>query len=217
MPIAPILVALAAALPNALPAPALAPDLPAPGASAEPVALDAAAAALRALALASAGDPRVEDVRAAAAREADRAAPIASGWGRRVRLAALLPRLTAEWRHDEEAYRVVGLQASGEVDYQHLSPGTTFAVRATWELGALVASRDELAAASAAAARAQRREEAVARASALFHERRRARVALLLAPPAAPLARAEAELAVARMTAELDALTGGLFARGGRP
>jgi hypothetical protein len=177
---------------------------------------DTAAEALRALAQASAGDPDVVQVRLAAGREADGAAAPAKGWERRARLAALLPRLTAEWRHDEEAYRVVGLQASGEVDYQRLSPGTSFAVRATWELGALVAAREELAAASVAAARAQRRDRAVARAVALFHERRRARVALLLAPPAAPLARAEAELAVDRMTAELDALTGGLFARGGR-
>jgi hypothetical protein len=178
---------------------------------------DAAAEARRALASASAGDPDEAEVRAAAAREAGRAGPLGSGWGRRLRLAALLPRLTAEWRHDEEAFRVVGLQSSGEVDYQHLSPGTTIALRATWELGALLASRDELAAAAAASSRAQRRDDAVARAAALFHERRRARVALLLEPPATALARAEAELAVARMTAELDALTGGLFARGRRP
>lgn len=178
---------------------------------------DTAAEALRALAQASAGDPDVVEVRAAAERAADGVASTAKGLGRRARLAALLPRLTAEWRHDEEAYRVVGLQASGEVDYQRLSPGTSFAVRATWELGTLVAAREELAAASVAAARAQRREDAVARALALFHERRRARLALLLAPPAAPLARAEAELALARMTAELDALTGGLFSRGARP
>jgi hypothetical protein len=204
MPIVPaLLVAAFAAAPIVPPDPAAAAD---PGAE-----------ALRALALSSAGDPDLGEVRAAAAREVESGGGSPRGWARRVRLAALLPRLTAEWHHDEQAYRVVGLQASGEVDYQRLSPGTSFAVRATWDLGALVAAREELAAASAAAARAQRREDAVGRASALFHERRRARLALLLAPPPAALARAEAELAVERMTAELDALTGGLFARGGRP
>jgi hypothetical protein len=178
---------------------------------------DPRAEALRALALAGAGDPDLGEVRAAAAREAEGGGGSPRDWARRARLAALLPRLTAEWHHDEQAYRVVGLQASGEVDYQRLSPGTSFAVRATWDLGALVAAREELAAASAAAARAQRREDAVGRATALFHERRRARLALLLAPPATAFAHAEAELAVERMTAELDALTGGLFAREGRP
>jgi hypothetical protein len=178
---------------------------------------DPGAQAARALALAAEGDPDVADVRAAAAREVDGGAASPQGWARRSRLAALLPRVTAEWRHDEQAYRVVGLQASGEVDYQRLSPGTSFAVRASWDLGTLVAAREELAAGAAAAARAQRREEAVARATALFHERRRARLALLLAPPATALARAEAALALDRITAELDALTGGLLSRGRRP
>ena len=49
------------------------------------------------------------------------------------------------------------------------------------------------------------------RATAVFYERRRERLALLLAPPEVALARAEAELQVDRLGAELDALTDGLL------
>jgi hypothetical protein len=172
--------------------------------------------AFRALAAVSAGEPGIADVQEAAAREAERDGP-SIGFPLRSRLSALLPRLTAEYRHDEQSNRVVGLQGSGEVDYVRLTPGNAFVVRATWDLGTLVAARGELAAATAAAERARRRAEAVRRATAAFFDRRKARLALLLEPPQGALARAEAELAVDRLTAELDALTGGLLAaRGAR-
>jgi hypothetical protein len=171
--------------------------------------------ALRALAAVSAGEPGIEAVQAAAAREAVRGAPDAEGWPARARLAALLPRVTAEVRHDEQSNRTVGLQAAGEVDYLRLTPGTTVLVRATWSLPDLVAHRAELAAANVAAARARRAAEAVQRATALYFERRRLAVTLLLAPPEDALDRARAELELARLTAELEALTGG--GRGAEP
>jgi hypothetical protein len=172
--------------------------------------------ALRLLAALSAGEPTIAEVAVAAAREADRDPGAVDGFAARARLSALLPRLTAEYRLDDQSYRIVGLQGSGEVDYQRRAPGTTVALRATWDLGELVAGRGELAAASLAAARARRREAAVRRATALWFERRRAQLALLLDPPAAPLARAEAELALDRLGVELDLATGGLLSRGRR-
>ncbi len=105
-----------------------------------------------------------------------------------------------------------GVQGTGEVDYLRSSPGSSVSVQATWELCDLVASRGEPPAASAALTRLRRREEAVRRATALYYERRRALAALALDPPASPLARAEAELDLERITAELDAATGGLYA-----
>jgi hypothetical protein len=188
----------------AVSAPALSPP---PSADAE---------ALRALGMITAGGPGISEVQAAAARAVERDGAAVDGFPRRSRLAGLLPRLTAEVRYDERSNRVVGLQGSGEVDYLRLAPGRAFLVRATWDLGALVAARGELAAASAAEARARRRDDAVKRATSLFYERRRAMLALLLEPPAGALARAEAELAVDRLTAELDAVTGGLLSGGAR-
>jgi hypothetical protein len=111
---------------------------------------------------------------------------------------------------------VTGLQGSGEVDYLRLAPGRALIVRATWELGDLVAARGELAAAAADGERARRRAEAVRRATALFYDRRRAQLALMLAPADAALARGEAELEIDRLGAELDALTGGLMSGGRR-
>jgi hypothetical protein len=172
--------------------------------------------ALRALAVLAAGAPPIAEVQEAAARAADRSVPEARGLARRARLAALLPTLTTEYRHEERSYRVVGLQGSGEVDYTRLAPGRAFVVRATWDLGELVAARGELPAAVAESERARRRGEAVRRATALYQALRRARLALLLAPPADALARAEAELEVDGLAAELDALTGGLLS-GRRP
>lgn len=169
----------------------------------------------RALQLVAAGEPDVRAVQAAAARRAGEEDAV-QGFRRRARLAALLPRVTAELRHDERSYRVVGLQGSGEVDYLREAPGNTLALRATWDLGELLAAPGELAAASGAAERARRRADAVAQATKLHFERRRLRLGLLLAPPADALARAEAELAIDRLGAELDALTGGLVTRGGR-
>lgn len=196
-------------LPLALLAP---PDL----APRPPAAHPPEAEAFRALAAAAAGGPDIQDVQAAAAREAERAFELAEGGHRPTRLAALLPRLGAEVRIDRTSSRVVGFQGSGEVDYLRLEPGAAVILRASWDLGGLAGPRGEAAGASRIA-RARGREAAVRRATDLFYARRRALVALLLAPPASSLARAEAELEVDRLGAELDAVTGGLLSRGGRP
>lgn len=183
-------------------------------APAAPSTITAAAApslgAARALALSADGDPPVEAVQAAAAAQAG-GADDADAVTARARWAALLPRLTAEYRHDERSNRTVGLSGSGEVDYLRLTPGDTVLVRATWDLPELVSPRVELAAGRARAAAARRRTDAALRATALHFERRRRRLAVLLAPPEDPAARAEAELQILRLTAELDALTGGLY------
>jgi hypothetical protein len=207
-------VALAAALattaPRAVPRPAEPPAVEsAPDASAE-------VEALRALALLSAGEPSIGEVQAAAALAAEEDNPGAAGFTRRARVAALLPRLTAEYQRDERSYRVVGLQGSGEVDYLRLAPGYAVSLRATWDLGGLVAATGEVAAAAEGTARARARAEAVKRATAVYYERRRLRLALLLAPPSTALALGQAELEIDRLGAELDALTAGRFGRGRR-
>jgi hypothetical protein len=174
------------------------------------------AEAFRALSAVAAGEPSIAEVQAAAARVAAAGVPAAGAFARRARLAALLPRLTAEVRRDERSQRIVGLQGAGEVDYLRLSPGTQVALRASWELGRLAAAPGELGGAAAGAARARRQEEAVRRATSLYYERRKLRLGLWLEPPPDPLERARAELEVDRLGAELDALTGGLVSRSAR-
>ncbi len=164
--------------------------------------------AIRALAQVSAGEPAIEVLQRAAAREVDRSDRVTAAYPGRSRLAALLPKLTAEFTHDQASNRVVGIQGSGEVDYLRFTPSDSFMVRATWDLPSLVADGSELTAAAQAQALARRRAEAVEKVTKLFYERQRLRVALALAPPGDPVARAQAELEVARLAAEIDALTG---------
>jgi hypothetical protein len=163
----------------------------------------------RLLARITASEPSIAEVQAAAARHAEAATPDPAELARRRRLAALLPRITAELRHEERDYRVVGLQGTSEVDYLRSSPGTSVAIHATWELGDLIATTGEAAAAAAALARATRRDEAIRKATTLHFERRHRLLALVADPPADARARMEAELELARVTAELEALTGG--------
>jgi hypothetical protein len=172
---------------------------------------------LRLLARLAAGEPTVARVQAAAAAAVEGAVPDPTALAGRRRLAALLPRLSAEVRADQRTYRVTGLQGTSEVDYVRSSPGTTVSLQATWELADLWASRGEPSATTAALSRLRRREEAVRRATGLYYERRRLLALLALDPPSEPLARAEAELELERTTAELDAATGGLYAGRGGP
>jgi hypothetical protein len=167
--------------------------------------------AARALATVSAGEPDVAELQRAAARVADAAGAEAVDHPTRARLAGLLPHFTTEYRHEQASNRVVGLQGSGEVDYLRLQPCDTFLVRATWDLPVLMAAPGELTAGAQQQARAKRREEAVERVTKLFFERRRLQVALLLSPPTDPVGRAQVEIDVERLGAEIDALTGSRF------
>ncbi len=164
--------------------------------------------ASRWLRAATAGEPDVTRVQQAAA---DRAAPTrdeAEGWRRRARLAGLLPRLVAEYRHDERSQTASGLSSGGEVDYVRLMPGDTAIVRLAWDLDTLVLGRSELAAVAAGEQAETRRREAAERATRLYFERMRLRLRIAADPPDSARARADAEVELAAVTAQLHALTG---------
>lgn len=171
--------------------------------------------AVRILANALAGEPRIEAVQRAAAARAGPSVEEVDGLRLRSRTAALLPKLSADYRKDNRTYRAVGVSSGQEVDYVRSSPGDTLSVRLTFDLDALIFGREELGAMAAADWTAERRRSAVERATRLFHERLRKRMALAVSPPSTALERAEAELALEEVTAELDALTG-LYGRRGR-
>ncbi len=170
--------------------------------------------AARAAGLAWAGEPPVEAVQRAAAGQLDGESERLDSLRRRARQAAWLPRLSADVEHDERTTRVVGFTGSAESDYLRFSPGSRAGLRAAWELDRLLFSRDELAVAEASSRLARQREERVERATRLFFQRLRLKVELALAPPEGALERVRGELELGRVTAELDALTGGLLGRG---
>jgi hypothetical protein len=164
--------------------------------------------AARLLRLALAGEPRIETVQRAAQARAAPAREEAEGWRRRSRLAALAPRVVAEYRHDERSLHVVGVTSGSEVDYLRTSPGDTVSVRLAFDLDGLVFGRQELAAVAAAQRAEGHRRTAVDRATRLYYERLRLRLSLAANPPSSPRERAALEIDLEAVTAELDALTG---------
>jgi len=164
------------------------------------------AARLRGLVLG--GEPRIEAVQRAAAARAAPGRDDAEGWRRRSRLAALVPRLVAEYRHDERSLHVVGVTSGSEVDYLRTSPGDTVSVRLGFDLDGLVFGKQELAAVAAAQRAEGHRRAALDRATRLYHERLRLRLSLLASPPASARERVALDIDLEAVTAELDALTG---------
>jgi hypothetical protein len=172
------------------------------------------AGAGRLLDRATRGEPDVAEVQRAAARASS--FPEVHRWRSRPRLAALLPQLSAELKVDERRYHVVGLTTASEVDYVRDNPGTTAGVRLSWNLSEVLWAEAELRAAQHAGAAAKARDEAVRQATRLYFERQRLLVQVAAAPAASPRERAEQELRLEELAAELDALTGGLYGRGRR-
>ena len=164
--------------------------------------------AARLLGLVLAGEPRIESVQRAAAARAAPGRDDAEGWRRRARLAALVPRLVAEYRHDERSLHVVGVTSGSEVDYLRTSPGDTVSVRLAFDLDGLVFGKQELAAVAAAQRAEGHRRAALDRATRLYHERLRLRLSLVASPPASARERVALEIDLEAVTAELDALTG---------
>jgi hypothetical protein len=164
--------------------------------------------AVRLLRLVLAGEPRIEAVQRAAEARAAPSRDDAEGWQRRARLAALVPRLTAEYRHDERSLRVVGISSGSETDYLRTSPGDAVSVRLALDLDGLVFGKQELAAVAAAQRAEGERRAAVDRATKLYHERLRLRLTLAASPPASPRERAGLEIDLEAVTAQLEALTG---------
>ena len=103
---------------------------------------------------------------------------------------------------------MVGLSSGTEVDYLRSTPGDAVTVRLDWSLDGLVLGRHELEAAGAAQRAGAHRQRAVDRATHLYYERVRLRLALAADPPAEARERAELEVDLEEVTAELDGLTG---------
>ncbi len=164
--------------------------------------------AARWLRAATAGEPDVTRVQQAAEERAAPPRDDADGWRRRARLAGLLPRVVAEYRHDERSQSASGISSGGEVDYVRLMPGDTAIVRLAWDLDTLILGRSELAAVAAGEQAETRRREAAERATRLYFERMRLRLRLAADPPDTARARADAEVELASVTAQLHALTG---------
>jgi len=205
---------LAAWLAQAAPAPVAPPPASAPPAPARPAAaLDPAL--LRA---ALAGDPPVEPLRRAAralaAAEPDEARSLVS----RARWAALLPEVRV--RVDRRFGRTESLDLGGTAAEAAVTPvgvdtinDLRYECRATWDLSRIVFNPDELGAENQALRMADVRREIESTVIRLYFERRRLKAEALATDATDTASRFRLDLRVQEIEAELDALTGGAFAR----
>jgi hypothetical protein len=179
----------------------------------EPAAVIDAAALRRA----SAGDPSVDDLRAAATALCMAEPERARSMLRRAAWAALLPevRVRVDRRFGRsESLDVpsvpldtpppVGLDTVDEVRYEG---------RATWDLSRIVFNPDELNVHAEALRAADVRREIESTVIRLFFERRRLKVEAISAEPGDVGPGLAREIRIQEIEAELDALTGGAFTR----
>lgn len=169
------------------------------------------------------GEPNVNQVQRAALDYAQLHPEMFDNMRSRTRTRGLLPQVTVRVTQDsddvnrgvtsfslDDTNRSLAEKVSAtETKYELLQ----LTGQARWELGDLVFSRNEPAVVRENRFAAKERQKLLQLVTQLYFERRRAQLDLLLSPPAEAGARALAELKIAQLTAELDALSGGRFSR----
>lgn len=172
-------------------------------------ALRPAHAGRRARATAQAAEPTLEQVRRAALHYAGLAERPDRAWSRRTRLAGLLPVVTVRVVHDTHRDEELSRSSTGaqRLDLSD-DQDTTLEARAVWRLDRLVFDESELRAAQASWRLHHERLALLAQVTSLYFQRRKLQ---LTAPATDPGRSALEQLALAELTAQLDALTGGYF------
>jgi hypothetical protein len=167
-----------------------------------------AGTALLCSAVLAAVEPTLIEVQAAAARMAAGSAADDARRMARLRSSHWAPVLRSELLRKEDARSRVGELRGYPLRQEDAGAAHTWAVTLTWDFAQLVYSREESQLALAHAHLARARREAAQKAASLWVERRQTRESLRGLSGAA---RREAALDALRLSAELDALTGGLY------
>ena len=167
-----------------------------------------AGTALLCAAALAAVEPTLIEVQAAAARMAAGSAAEDARRSARLRSSHWAPVLRSELLRKEDARSRVGELRGYPLRQEDAGAAHTWAVTLTWDFAQLVYSREESQLALAHAHLARVRREAAQKAASLWVERRQTRESLRGLSGAA---RREAALDALRLSAELDALTGGLY------
>lgn len=172
-------------------------------------------------------EPGVRAVQKRAVDHAELDRGIDRSTARRVRLANLVPEVDAEaaWldQNDSELRYREELDTGDRgrmrrdsarnryVEDRRLR--SIYSIRAEFHLGGLVFDHDEVAVAREHRRRIEAKRRLTSRAAELYFERRRKQVLYLVAPASAWERRMRLRLAIDRLTAQLDGLTGGWFSR----
>ena len=153
-------------------------------------------------------EPTLIEVQAAAARTAAGSAAEDARRTARLRASHWAPVLRGDLLRKDDMRSRVGELRGYPLRQDDAGAAHTWAVTLTWDFAQLLYSREESQLALAHVHLARVRREAAEKAASLWVERRQTREALRsLAGPA----RREAALDALRLSAELDALTGGLY------
>jgi hypothetical protein len=158
-------------------------------------------------------EPTVDELMAAAAREAELRPERVRSWMTRARLAALAPRVTVG------VDRKIGRDESLNVDGGRVDISTGdnlgWKAEASWDLGQLIFSPDEMRVAREGLRLTDLRHDVLQHVVRLYFERRRLQVQGRLArAPEDPTAALDREVRIREIEASLDALTGGVMSRG---
>ena len=135
-------------------------------------------------------------------------------WRRRVRLSAVLPEVK------------VGLDRSRKTDFslkmepgapsvwsKGLDAGYSWGLQLRWSLDRLIFDPNELKVSREAQRLSELREEVLDQATRLYFDRRRLQVLQLIRPARSTRSQVLRQLALDRLTATIDAMTGGWFKR----
>jgi hypothetical protein len=157
-------------------------------------------------------EPGLDEVRMAALRYAGLDGGPERGWGRRARLAKLLPTLTLRALHKTAEDEGLSRSSTGT---EKLDVGVDekldLEARAVWQLDRLVFDEVELRALQAAQRLHRDRIQLLTQVTNLYFQRRKLQVTAIWSPPADPARAALDGLALAELTGQLDTLTGGYF------
>jgi hypothetical protein len=159
-------------------------------------------------AAAALAEPALLDAQAAAQRAAGGTAAEDGARTARLRRSHWAPVVRAELLRRDDLRNRVGELRGYPLRQDDAGVANTWSITVTWDFAQLVYSREESQLALAHVHLARVRREAAEKAAALWVERRQRCASL---PALSGGARTEAALELLRVTAELDAVTGGLY------
>jgi len=164
------------------------------------------------------GEPAISDVQEAAIRYAEVHPGKIKEWRDAAKKKALLPKVsfgldrnsTDLW-HWESGSTAIG--QSGDDLLRRGHDSVDWDVTMTWDMGELIWNSDQTSIDTRSKLMVELRDDIVNEVTRIYFERRRLQVELLTFPPGDLKPRLEKELRMQELTADINALTGGYFAK----
>lgn len=160
------------------------------------------------------GEPAFREVQEAAIRYAEVQPDKIAAWRRAAKTKALLPTLSVGV--DKNSTRGIHWDSGTSPDTWVVGPDdkdTGWDITCSWDLGELIWNDDQTNIDVRSKLMVELRNDIIDEITRLYFERRRIQVELLQNPPKDPAKRADKELRLQELTANIDGMTGGYFSR----